>query len=126
MRQEPRPGRESRPGRGWRVGVVLASVLVLGPALVGDDAVQAAQRRATLGVRLRVLTSCSVAVASTAARAVVDPVCAGTATPMMRVEAAEPAGADEGGDGADPAVFAAPTSVVAVEPDGVRYLTVIY
>lgn len=126
MRQEPRPGREPRPGQGWRVAVVLASVLVLGPALVGDDAVQAAQRRAGLGVRLRVLTSCSVAVASTAPRAVVDPVCAGTATPMMRVEAAEPTGADGGGKGADPAVFAVPTSVVAVEPDGVRYLTVIY
>ena len=45
---------------------------------------------------------------------------------MMRVEAVVPAGADGGGGEADPAVFAAPTSVVAVEPDGVRYLTVIY
>ena len=61
-----------------------------------------------------------------ALRAVVDPVCAGTATPMMRVEEAGRAGTDGGDGGASPAAFAAPTSVVGVEPDGVRYLTVIY
>lgn len=119
MRQRPRPGRATRPGWGWRrVGAVLASVL--GPALVGED-VEAAQRRATLGVKLRVLGSCS-ATSGSGRGGSVDPVCARMASPVLRVEAA---GAVDG-DGGGGAAGIASARRTTVGPDGVRYLTVIY